>query len=48
MHRMETVKQSGLWSSLGSHGYYVFTTVVIVIVNHGLLDLWSKFGDLMS
>ena len=29
---METVKQSGPWSSLGSHEYYVFTLVIVCLL----------------
>ena len=29
MQRIETVKRLRLWSSLGSHGYYVFSLVVV-------------------
>ena len=40
---METVKQSGPWSSLGSHGHYVFTLVVCVftlVVIAGMMKIW--------
>ena len=29
---METMKQSGLWSSLCSHGCYVFTLLVVYLL----------------
>ena len=43
MQRMETVKQLGPWSSLGSHGYYVFTLVVwafSLVVKPGMMKFW--------
>ena len=43
---MEIVKQSELWSSLGGHGYYVFTLVVCVftlIVKPGIVKFLLKF-----
>ena len=32
MQRVETMKTSGLWSSLGSHGYYVFTLLGVYLL----------------
>ena len=46
---METVKYSGPWSSLGSHGQYVFTLVVCAYLSSGetghdeILTFWVKF-----
>ena len=35
MHRTETMKQSGPWSSRGSHGVYVFTLVLVMTLGIG-------------
>ena len=50
MQRMETVKQSGLWSNLGYHGYNVFNLLVWLCISGGqtrhnkILIFKSKFG----
>ena len=43
MQMMKIVKQSGLWSSLGSHGYYVSTLVdcaFSLVVKLGIMKFW--------
>ena len=44
---METVKESGAWSSLGCYGCHVFSilaSVFTLVVKHGIMKFWLKFG----